>query len=74
MARGLQKLLRRSSIIAAGSQRLGSGFHESGQKAETARAKWLAWGSLATWVGLIIAGRLLEYTHKWELLGVRALT
>jgi hypothetical protein len=46
----------------------------SGQKAETARAKWLAWGSLATWVGLIIAGRLLEYTHKWELLGVRALT
>jgi len=25
-------------------------------------------------VSLIIAGRLLEYTHRWELLGIRALT
>jgi hypothetical protein len=47
---------------------------EPGQKAETARAKWLARASLATWVGLIIAGRLLEYTHRWELLGIRAVT
>jgi len=44
-----------------------------GSKA-AARAKWLAAASLGTWVGLIIAGRLLEYTHKWELLGIRALT
>src|SRR5215475_5755616 len=43
---------------------------EPGHKAETARAKWLARASLASWVGLIIAGRLLEYTHKWELLGI----
>jgi hypothetical protein len=45
-----------------------------GQKALSARAKWLALASLAAWVGLIVAGRLLEYTHKWELLGIRAVT
>jgi hypothetical protein len=47
---------------------------KSGQTAGTARAKWMARASLATWVSLVVAGRLLEYTHKWELLGVRALT
>lgn len=47
---------------------------QSGQKPMTARAKWLAAASLAGWVSLIIAGRLLEYTHRWELLGIRALT
>jgi hypothetical protein len=47
---------------------------ESGQKALTARAKWLAVASLAGWVSLIIAGRLLEYTHRWELIGIPALT
>jgi hypothetical protein len=47
---------------------------ESGQKAITARAKWLAAASLAGWVSLIIAGRLLEYTHRWELLGIPAIT
>jgi hypothetical protein len=47
---------------------------EAGQKPMTARAKWLAAASLAGWVSLVIAGRLLEYTHKWELLGIRALT
>jgi hypothetical protein len=47
---------------------------QSGRKDETGRAQWLAWASLATWVGLIIAGRLLEYTHKWELLGIPAVT
>jgi hypothetical protein len=45
-----------------------------GQDALTARAKWLAAASLTAWASLIIAGRLLEYTHKWELLGIRALT
>jgi hypothetical protein len=45
---------------------------EAGQKAVTRRAKWLAAASLAAWFSLIIAGRLLEYTHKWELLGIRA--
>ena len=43
-----------------------------GQKAITPRAKWMAAVSLAAWVSLIIAGRLLEYTHRWEFLGVRA--
>jgi len=40
------------------------------RKAITGRAKMLASASLAAWVGLIIAGRLLQYTHKWELLGI----
>src|ERR1700684_530416 len=38
-----------------------------GQKVVGRRAKWLAVASLAAWVSLIVAGRLLEYTHKWEL-------
>ncbi len=42
------------------------------QKALTGRAKTMAAASLAAWVSLIIAGRLLEYTHKWELLGIRS--
>jgi hypothetical protein len=45
-----------------------------GSKAVTARAKWMAAASLVAWISLITAGRLLEYTHKWELLGIRALT
>jgi hypothetical protein len=44
------------------------------QKPVTWRAKVLALLSLAAWVALITAGRLLAYTHKWELLGVRAIT
>ena len=47
---------------------------ESGQKAITVRAKWLAVASLAGWVSLIVTGRLLEYTHRWELQGIPALT
>ena len=50
------------------------GAAESGQKAIMARAKWLAVASLGGWVSLIIAGRLLEYTHRWELLGIPAIT
>jgi hypothetical protein len=34
----------------------------------------MAIASLAAWVALITAGRLLAYTHRWELLGVPALT
>jgi hypothetical protein len=37
-------------------------------------ARLLAAASLAAWVALITAGRLLAYTHKWELLGVPAIT
>jgi hypothetical protein len=44
------------------------------QKAVSRRAKVLALASLAAWVALITAGRLLAYTHKWEMLGIRALT
>jgi hypothetical protein len=47
---------------------------DTGQAAAAKRARLLAMASLAAWVALITAGRLLAYTHKWELLGVRAIT
>jgi hypothetical protein len=50
---------------------------ESGPGAAPApppHARLLAATSLAAWIALITAGRLLAYTHKWELLGVRAIT
>ena len=43
------------------------------QKPVAAKARTLAVVSLMTWIGLITAGRLLAYTHKWELLGIRAI-
>jgi hypothetical protein len=42
-------------------------------KSMSAKAKMLAVASLAAWTALIIAGRLLQYTHKWEMLGVPSL-
>jgi hypothetical protein len=44
------------------------------QKPLDANAKLLAAVSLAGWVALITAGRLLAYTHKWEMLGIPSLT
>ena len=38
------------------------------------KVKALAFTSLLSWIALIAAGRLLAYTHKWEMLGVPALT
>ena len=46
---------------------------EAGGKPLAAGAKPLALASLATWLALILAGRLLAYTHRWELLGVPAI-
>jgi hypothetical protein len=43
------------------------------QKPVTRSAKALALVSIVAWIALITAGRLLAYTHKWELLGVRAI-
>jgi len=43
------------------------------QKSISGKAKVLAFASLASWIALIIAGRLLQYTHKWEMLGVPSL-
>ena len=34
-------------------------------------ARMLALASLVVWVALITAGRLLGYTHKWILVGVK---
>jgi hypothetical protein len=45
---------------------------EAERKTMSAQARMLASASIAAWVLLIIAGRLLEYTQKWELLGLRA--
>jgi hypothetical protein len=59
-------------IYRIGRELLGAA--ESGQRVVTAHAKWLAAASLAGWMSLIIAGRLLEYTHRWELLGIPAIT
>lgn len=39
-----------------------------------AKAKVLALASLAAWVAVIVAGRLLAYTRRWELLGIPAIT
>jgi hypothetical protein len=39
----------------------------------TKTAKALALASLATFVALILAGRFLAYTHRWELLGIPAI-
>jgi hypothetical protein len=36
-------------------------------------ARILAVASLAAWVAVILAGRLLAYTHRWEMLGVPAI-
>jgi hypothetical protein len=36
-------------------------------------AKALALTSIGAWIALIAAGRLLAYTHKWELLGIRSI-
>jgi hypothetical protein len=47
---------------------------QRGSAPEARDAKRLALASLAAWVALITAGRLLAYTHRWELLGVPALT
>ena len=44
------------------------------QKPVAAKAKLFAIASLAAWVALIFAGRLLAYTHTWEMLGIRSLT
>ena len=38
------------------------------------RAKTLAAASLFAWVAGITAGRLLAYTHTWEMLGIRAIS
>jgi hypothetical protein len=36
-------------------------------------ARLLAVASLAAWLAVILAGRFLAYTHKWEMLGVPAI-
>jgi hypothetical protein len=43
---------------------------ESAGDALASKTKALAVASLASWAALIIAGRLLQYTHRWEMLGI----
>jgi hypothetical protein len=60
-------LLHRVSVVA-----LHAGNVEQG--VVTLQARRLAGASLASWVALITAGRLLAYTHKWEMLGIPSIT
>ena len=48
-------------------------LHSSVEEKLMSKAKLLAVASLASWICLIIAGRLLQYTHKWEMLGIPSL-
>ncbi len=43
---------------------------EGEREAEVANTKLLAIASLACWIALITAGRLLAYTRRWEMLGI----
>ena len=43
---------------------------EGEQEAEATNTKLLAVASLACWIALITAGRLLAYTRRWEMLGI----
>jgi hypothetical protein len=45
---------------------------EGEQETLAAKTKALAVASLACWIALITAGRLLAYTRKWEMLGIPA--
>lgn len=46
---------------------------EAERKPMAAGAKLLAVASLAAWLAVILAGRFLAYTHRWEMLGVPAI-
>ena len=46
---------------------------QADEKPVAALAKLLAIASLAAWLAVILAGRFLAYTHKWEMLGVPAI-
>ena len=43
---------------------------EGEQESEATNTKMLAISSLACWIALIAAGRLLAYTRRWEMLGI----
>ena len=43
---------------------------DADQKPVVPGAKVLALASIVLWAAIILAGRMLGYTHKWELLGV----
>jgi hypothetical protein len=46
---------------------------DADRKPVASNAKVLALASLAAWLALMVAGRFLAYTHKWEMLGVPAI-
>jgi len=61
------------ALIAAAAWtmlRIGGALRDESETKPGARA--LALASLVLWAAIILAGRLLGYTHKWELLGVPA--
>jgi hypothetical protein len=46
---------------------------DAGHKAVATRGRMLALASLATWMAVITAGRLLAYTNRWEMLGIKGI-
>jgi hypothetical protein len=48
--------------------------HPDADQPVSRRATMLAAGSLFVWIAAITAGRLLAYTHTWEMLGIPAIS
>ena len=46
---------------------------DAGMPAISTKAKGLAAVSLCLWIAAIASGRLLAYTYKWEMVGIRAI-
>ena len=46
---------------------------DAGMPAISTKAKGLAAISLCLWIAAIASGRLLAYTYKWEMVGIRAI-
>jgi hypothetical protein len=46
---------------------------EADRKPMASGARLLAVASIAAWLAVILAGRFLAYTHRWEMLGVPAI-
>jgi hypothetical protein len=46
---------------------------DAGHKAVATRGRMLALASLGAWMAVITAGRLLAYTNRWEMLGIKGI-
>jgi hypothetical protein len=46
---------------------------DAGHKTVATRGRMLALASLGAWMAVITAGRLLAYTNRWEMLGIKGI-